>query len=630
MAYNYPYGDTQQLNLNWFLAQWETFREQWATAEEGIDHALDAEIARVEAAMTDLYAARDAAAASQAAAQTAATNAASSATVATQQASLAQSQAATAQNQAQIATAAAEAAGNSASSASNSASNANLSKVQAGNSATAAGQSATLANDKATAAGLSAAQAGVSATNAAGSAEDSEAWAVGERGGSPVASGDDTYENNSKYYADQAATVAASIPADYTELSDDVSELKTAIPQITDSRFFTNFSRGYIKASTGANASSNYFARMDTYYSTLLDTITLTVDATYTFYVVEFNSDKTLYTTYGTESSVKSGSITINNTIGHLFKVVLGMANQTSFPNPPVIPENAVTFTATKTVINPKYLYVENVVFVGEGLDAEEIQDAVDAIEDYGTIIVFPKDTPYKRFTMMREESASYLWTGLPKTKHISIIGLDKSKCVIQSTTGNYDTPPAEIATNGIIKNLTFIATHTDSDGTETTGSFAVHVDNRPADTNGMKMVFENCKFVSYQTCAVGLGLYRNQDIKFDSCDFISITDPTWKPNENYDSEYMCRLGAFNMHTAMGYASGNMFLRLRRCFFWHEGGLYAVTTADQDETQTAYLEAIENTLWDVDNANAGYHSNSTQQIMQMPYNHGNNAASLNA
>lgn len=142
MAFNYPYGDTQQLNLNWFLSQWETFRAQWATAEEGIDHALDAEIARVEAAMTDLYAARDAAAASKTAAQTAATNAASSETVATQQATLAQSYANTAQTQAGIATAAAEAAGNSASSASTSAAAANLSKTQAANSATAAAASA--------------------------------------------------------------------------------------------------------------------------------------------------------------------------------------------------------------------------------------------------------------------------------------------------------------------------------------------------------------------------------------------------------------------------------------------------------------------------------------------------------
>ena len=40
--------------------------------------------------------------------------------------------------------------------------------------------------------------------SAESSAEDSEAWAVGERGGVPVTSGDDTYENNSKYYAGQA------------------------------------------------------------------------------------------------------------------------------------------------------------------------------------------------------------------------------------------------------------------------------------------------------------------------------------------------------------------------------------------------------------------------------------------
>ena len=32
--------------------------------------------------------------------------------------------------------------------------------------------------------------------------EDAEAWAVGERGGVPVTSGDETYENNSKYYAE--------------------------------------------------------------------------------------------------------------------------------------------------------------------------------------------------------------------------------------------------------------------------------------------------------------------------------------------------------------------------------------------------------------------------------------------
>ena len=43
-----------------------------------------------------------------------------------------------------------------------------------------------------------------SASDAADSESNSEAWAVGERGGVPVSVGDDTYENNSKYYAGQA------------------------------------------------------------------------------------------------------------------------------------------------------------------------------------------------------------------------------------------------------------------------------------------------------------------------------------------------------------------------------------------------------------------------------------------
>ena len=40
-----------------------------------------------------------------------------------------------------------------------------------------------------------------SAAHAATSESNSEAWAVGERNHTPVSSGDDTYQNNSKYYA---------------------------------------------------------------------------------------------------------------------------------------------------------------------------------------------------------------------------------------------------------------------------------------------------------------------------------------------------------------------------------------------------------------------------------------------
>ena len=54
----------------------------------------------------------------------------------------------------------------------------------------------------------SATAASTSAGAAEDSAEDAEAWAVGERSGTPVTSGDPTYENNSKHYAQQSASSA--------------------------------------------------------------------------------------------------------------------------------------------------------------------------------------------------------------------------------------------------------------------------------------------------------------------------------------------------------------------------------------------------------------------------------------
>lgn len=48
--------------------------------------------------------------------------------------------------------------------------------------------------------------AAISESNAATSESNAEAWAVGERGSTPVPSTDPTYENNSKYYSEQSGT----------------------------------------------------------------------------------------------------------------------------------------------------------------------------------------------------------------------------------------------------------------------------------------------------------------------------------------------------------------------------------------------------------------------------------------
>ena len=75
----------------------------------------------------------------------------------------------------------------------------------------------------------SATAAAGSATNAAADALKSEGYATGKQNGTDVGSDSPYYHNSGKYYLEQTEAVAQSIPADYTELSSDVSSLKSAL-----------------------------------------------------------------------------------------------------------------------------------------------------------------------------------------------------------------------------------------------------------------------------------------------------------------------------------------------------------------------------------------------------------------
>ena len=91
-------------------------------------------------------------------------------------------------------------------------------------------------------------RAAASETAAAGSANDalsyahlSESWAVGERNGVPVPSSDDTYENNSKYYAGQAALSAETAEGHADDAADIKEEIITMIGQVL---FFVDYTTG--------------------------------------------------------------------------------------------------------------------------------------------------------------------------------------------------------------------------------------------------------------------------------------------------------------------------------------------------------------------------------------------------
>ena len=78
------------------------------------------------------------------------------------------------------------------------------------------------------------------AAEAAEEVEKSEAWAVGERNGVPVGSSDETYHNNSKYYAGQASSSAT-----------------TASNASTSASSSATLSQSYAKGGTGTRTGEN-------------------------------------------------------------------------------------------------------------------------------------------------------------------------------------------------------------------------------------------------------------------------------------------------------------------------------------------------------------------------------------
>jgi len=209
--YEYPFGNGQQLNLDWFLAEWKNLLAAWEAEKNGIAGALDAEIAKAEAALADVFAARDAAAQSAA-------NALESKNAAAQSASDASGYLATVRADANAARDAAQNAAQSESNAADSAQTAVTSKNAAGQSERNAAQSEDNANSSKNAAAQSASDADASKSAAAQSAADADAS-----------------KRAAAQSADDASDAAASVEASAQQIitnKNDIAELKETTNEI--------------------------------------------------------------------------------------------------------------------------------------------------------------------------------------------------------------------------------------------------------------------------------------------------------------------------------------------------------------------------------------------------------------
>lgn len=116
---------------------------------------------------------------------------------------------------------------------------------------------------------------------------------------------------------------------------------------------------------------------------------------------------------------------------------------------------------------------------------------------------------------------------------NLTIVGEDTDSTIVKSTTGKYIQPPIYIVGgNVIIKNITFIADHTDNSGFKyfdpdraaqgktPNSAYAVHCDTG---TIPGVIKFENCKMWSWQSCGLGCGTVKNGHIIVENCDIRSF-----------------------------------------------------------------------------------------------------------
>lgn len=90
------------------------------------------------------------------------------------------------------------------------------------------------------------------------STSTAEAWAVGQRGGVPVTEGDPTYQNNAKYYAEQARTHDSSAKA-YAEAAQ--ASQNQAAKDMTDAQAAAEAARGAVDDAESAAADAKAAAQ---------------------------------------------------------------------------------------------------------------------------------------------------------------------------------------------------------------------------------------------------------------------------------------------------------------------------------------------------------------------------------
>lgn len=338
-------------------------------------------------------------------------------------------------------------------------------------------------------------------------------------------------------------------------VQNDIQDLKTKSENIIVNSIYLTFEKGGLDINSGViNSSANRARSTLTYIPKGF--IIKSIDDDYKFRVLQY-TDKEVF-----QSTITSSDVYQYETIEDGFYKLLifkqvGVSDITSYLD----------------IINNAF-YVKkksNIYIVSQNRDGDfnDIQTALDFTTNIDTksfpitIKVNPgtydKISTCERKKYVNDNLASHIdYT----ERYISIIGVNKNECIIKSDNGEYYTPAAEIKTNGLIKNLTFMATHENLPTTPENAdhkAYAIHSDYGVEDCT-----YEDCIMISYQAPAMGIGGAQNKKIKIRNCQLYSYATSDFGTLVNH--------GALFYHTQPSENITGQELLVENCYVYSENG----------------------------------------------------------
>ncbi|MCQ2052367.1 MAG: hypothetical protein MJZ03_00255 [archaeon] len=213
--------------------------------------------------------------------------------------------------------------------------------------------------------------------------------------------------------------------------------------------------------------------------------------------------------------------------------------------------------------------------------------------------------------------------------KAIRIIGTDKTACKIVNYDGRYRYPPIEVSV-GYFENITIAAEYVEGKSQEIgtgQGAYAVHVEDEFS--KGKTLEFHNCVLYSDFSCAIGIGLRKEQTVILDN---VTMENAQIVGRGIYTDNGS--LGALVFHDSIG-EGGNSYITVKDCLLKSSlGNSIAPSWTGNPESgvNKVYCTFINNTLYDKIHRysnNVWLRNNPFENGFEFDVAYGNSASELN-